>query len=351
MASDFTGKPPSLKSVAAAAGVSAMTASRAFKEGTPVRPEVRARVLREAERLGYRPDRMVSSLMSSLAARKGAQFRETIGAIWWSAVWKELPGNGFFGDVCRGFETAAGLHGCKIEHFCYGGENTAAVLERMLVSRGIESVLVTSPPEASEPAPALDWSRFSVVAVGATLRSPQFHRVMPGHFHAVGMVLSRLASLGISRPCLLVGEDLDYRTHHGYSGAFLASTPDAPQRLWKVADPEQSGLHEWLQRVKPEAVIADNDSWLRRLPDFWAHGRFLSLDANRSTLNCSGIRQQGSYIGECAVDLVMRSRLRNETGIPSRPLTLFCDGEWNEGETFCPERIVEKGRSDRRDPS
>lgn len=43
----------SLKDVAAACGISVMTASRAFRETAVIRPETRAMVLRAAERLGY----------------------------------------------------------------------------------------------------------------------------------------------------------------------------------------------------------------------------------------------------------------------------------------------------------
>ena len=67
---------PTLKQIAAASGVSAMTVSRAFREGTSVRKDVRDRILQEAERLGYQPNPMLSALMSSLAGRKGAQYRD-----------------------------------------------------------------------------------------------------------------------------------------------------------------------------------------------------------------------------------------------------------------------------------
>ncbi len=55
---------PSLRDVAEAANVSLMTASRAVNDGKRVAPETRARVLREAERLGYRPSHTARALRS-----------------------------------------------------------------------------------------------------------------------------------------------------------------------------------------------------------------------------------------------------------------------------------------------
>lgn len=58
------GRRPSLRDVAEAASVSLMTASRAVNDGERVAPETRARVLREAERLGYRPSQTARALRS-----------------------------------------------------------------------------------------------------------------------------------------------------------------------------------------------------------------------------------------------------------------------------------------------
>jgi len=63
----------SMKDVAEAAGVSTATVSRVLTNGLYVRPEVRKRVLREVERLGYRPNLVARSLR--------AQQSNTIGMI------------------------------------------------------------------------------------------------------------------------------------------------------------------------------------------------------------------------------------------------------------------------------
>ena len=53
-----------LKEVAAKAGVSIMTASRALRNQANVTPDTRAKVERAAAQLDYRPNPLVSALMS-----------------------------------------------------------------------------------------------------------------------------------------------------------------------------------------------------------------------------------------------------------------------------------------------
>tara|TARA_R100000027_G_scaffold17378_2_gene12567 strand:- start:8861 stop:9865 length:1005 start_codon:yes stop_codon:yes gene_type:complete len=322
---------PTLKQIAAASGVSAMTVSRAFREGTSVRKDVRDRILQEAERLGYQPNPMLSALMSSLAGRKGAQYRETIGVIWWKSTWPFRQGHGFWGDVCEGIEQSAGLHGCGVNHFQVGGDTSAESLDRILRTRGVEAVILMPPPSPEDQAPSIDWNRLSVVAVGATLREPNFHRVMSGHFQSMHMVLKRLAQAGVQRPALLLRDELDVRTQFAYSGAFLASSPDAWERLWRSGMAGARELDQWIAALHPEVIIGDSNYWQPKISEQWATSRFVSLDARDQ---CTGIYQKGRIIGECAVDLLMSSRLRNETGIPANPLSLFCDGEWREGSSL-----------------
>lgn len=59
---DVGDRPPSITSVAAAAGVSPTTVSHALSGTRPVRAETRERVLRAAAELGYTPNRLASGL-------------------------------------------------------------------------------------------------------------------------------------------------------------------------------------------------------------------------------------------------------------------------------------------------
>lgn len=82
-------KPPTMKDVASAAGVSVMTVSRAFKADASVGEETRSRILRAAEDLGYVFDAVASNLRSqrsgfvavTIPSINNANFAETVGAL------------------------------------------------------------------------------------------------------------------------------------------------------------------------------------------------------------------------------------------------------------------------------
>ncbi|MGE9293836.1 MAG: helix-turn-helix domain-containing protein, partial [Puniceicoccales bacterium] len=66
-----------MRHIAAAVGVSRMTASRAFKKDSRVNPELKEKILRTAEAMGYKPDTMISELMTSFASRRPINYQET----------------------------------------------------------------------------------------------------------------------------------------------------------------------------------------------------------------------------------------------------------------------------------
>lgn len=140
------------------AGVSRMTVSRAFKPGSPIKPEVRVRVLAVARELGYSPDRMVTELMTSFVKRRPVKYRETFAALWWPDRWNnQRNGFGFSWEMRHGLETGAARHGCAIEHIVLAPEMSARFLARMLKARGILGIVLTPPSAADTPAPELDW--------------------------------------------------------------------------------------------------------------------------------------------------------------------------------------------------
>lgn len=82
-------KSPTMKDIACAAGVSAMTVSRAFKRDASVGEETRRRIQNTAEELGYVFDSMASSLRSqrsrfvavTIPSLNNANFAETVEAM------------------------------------------------------------------------------------------------------------------------------------------------------------------------------------------------------------------------------------------------------------------------------
>src|SRR5947209_15920972 len=70
-----------LRDIAAKAGVSVMTVSRALRNHPNLASDTRARILQLADRLGYRPNPMVSALMRYRGAGRRAPAELALGFI------------------------------------------------------------------------------------------------------------------------------------------------------------------------------------------------------------------------------------------------------------------------------
>ena len=87
------GPRPSLRVVAKAAGVSAMTVSRVLRDHPKVSAKMRAQVLKIAQELGYRPDPNVAKLMHHLRLRRKPAFQASICAV--TTVPADAPFRGY----------------------------------------------------------------------------------------------------------------------------------------------------------------------------------------------------------------------------------------------------------------
>jgi LacI family transcriptional regulator len=99
--STSSGSPPTMREVAAHAGVSAMTVSRALHDDPLVSPQTRARVLASARELGYRRNEIARSLR--LGTPSGM-----LGLVVTNLA------NPFYSELALGVETAAAARGMKV---------------------------------------------------------------------------------------------------------------------------------------------------------------------------------------------------------------------------------------------
>lgn len=329
-------KTVSLRYIAEAAGVSRMTVSRAFKEGSSVKPELRKKILKIAQENGYAPDTMVSELMTSFASRRPINYQETFAAIWWPECWKNVDlAHGFDSEIYRGLNEGAQLHGRAIDHLVLSSKMQPRVITRMLEARNIQGVILTPPASAAIQAPDLEWGKLSNVIIGSSLREPKFHRTQPSHYTAMVKALEILKERGYKRPCLLLRSDVEKRMLHAYTAAFLAwKNPN--KRIWHAAIPGPDGLSNWLQQTKPDVIIADCDQWLSYLsPKDLACG-YISLAVRDKDGPISGIYQNSTSMAKCAIDLLVRARLNHEVGEPAEPILMLTSGTWIEGSTLAP---------------
>jgi DNA-binding LacI/PurR family transcriptional regulator len=333
-----------LRQVAARAGVSVMTASRAIRNQSTVAPDTKERILRVAKELHYRPNPLVSALMSYRRASKAIRQTSTLGLITTFPSrngWKEARINQLFHE---GAVEACARHGYKLEVFWLREPNmTSRRLDKILYSRNIHGLLIAPLPVALGHL-RLDWDQYSAVALGYSLAWPRLHRAVNHQFRSMRSALRQLRKMGYKRIGLALKSSIDERVEHHYSGGFLVDQSRMPMSnqvpLHLVADKEwdEANFARWFRKNKPEVVVTHHEETLGWLAGL---GTKVPQETGLVHLNCpdrsgkfAGIYQNGMAVGSAAVDFLVAMLQRNERGIPQLAHTILVDGTWIEGKTI-----------------
>ena len=335
-----------LKEVAAKAGVSIMTASRALRNQANVTPDTRAKVERAAAQLDYRPNPLVSALMSYRRASRVVRDTLTLGLVTNFPTrdgWRTAKINQ---DFFTGAAQACARHGYKLDEFWLREKDmTARRLSSILYSRNINGLLIAPLPVALGHL-RLDWTNFSAVALGYSLAWPRLHRAVNHQFRSIRTALRRLRKMGYHRVGLALKAGIDERVEHHYTGGFMVEQyrldPQlrvplhvVPDRLWN-----EKAFAKWFERNRPEVVVSHHEEvleWLGRLKvQVPGEVGYVHLNLPDSSGRLAGIYQNGQAVGTAAVDFLVAMLQRNERGIPTLSHSILVEGTWMDGATLVP---------------
>lgn len=332
-----------LREVAAEANVSVMTASRALRNHPNVSEETKARVQQVAKRLGYRPNPLISALMSSRPTGRPVKASLTIGYLTAFPRRDEWHGISIFQEFHKGAMQAADRLGYHLDEFWLAEPGMSeARMSQQLFHRNIAGVIVAPFPQAGRKL-ALDWTNFAAVAIGYSLAAPVLHRVVNHQFRSMRRIILELRQRGYRRLGLALPSSSNERVDHQWLGCFLAEQLDVPAKdrvpPLIVDDHQwtQERLATWYHAHRPDVIInqqPETVDWLK------AAGLRVPEDVGFAHLNCedvsgkfAGIRQNGHVIGEVAVNQLISMLQRNERGVPGLPLATLVDGTWIDGRT------------------
>jgi len=340
-----------LRDIAEATGCHYSTVSLALRGDLRIQEQTREKILRTAQKLGYRPDPMVKALAVYREAIKPAIYHATLA--WFSNARESQFHPGYiFKHYVAGARTRAEELGYKLEEFVLHEPGmTLARLPKILQTRGISGILVApQPPHRMLTGIHMDWTRFSAVAFGYSLAWPPIHLVSNHQYRAAKIAVRKLISLGYKRVALVVGEVSNGRVDGNWLGGYLTEilhkkldplvflrTTKGSETL--LEDRESPRLKAWLEKNKPDALIIDYSPpfipWLKetcglRVPEDIG---VTSLNVQSDDMIHSGIDQNESEIGSAAVDLLVNMLHTNERGIPAISRRLLIEGTWRMGET------------------
>ena len=336
-----------LQDIADRAGVHRSTVSLALRDHPRISRDVRDRVQAIARELDYRINPLVAALMQS--RRSGRTTKDIVLAFVTSYPTRDgwRPAQHNRPDFFPGAEARARDFGYRLEPFwCKEPGVSPRRFCDILANRGITGMIVGRLPPGLRSL-ELDWSRFSCVALGMTLREPRLHHVTENHFSTVAQAMRRCLERGYKRVGFVFSEaDDSPRVGDRWLGAFLRNQLAWPKQDRVALCPgnpvDEAGFSTWMREERPDAILATHTrpvlAWLERLrlrvPDDVG---IIDLE-NRPDSPCAGIHYDPAKIGALAVEMLVGLMHRNETGVPEDPHEVLLNGHWREGSTL-PGRV------------
>lgn len=347
---------PTIASIADRAGVSKSTATLALKNSPKVVEEKRLRIQKIAREAGYKPNPLVTAQMAHIRQKKKQKLVTTIGFI---STWLDEDHHKrirwpIIGRYCAGAKMRAEELGFVFELFEFDQSKISDKrIQHILESRNIDG-LVLGPLRTSTAKISLDWSPFSLSAIGYYDAFDKIHRVFYDNFRCIQLVMTRLGEYGYQRIGFITNQETEIRAGHYWAGAFLdfqfRLIPEE-QRVpilsmtnleAEFETPDFEKIHDWYLEHKPDVIISFLDRTLHyfesigySIPEDFG---YMALTWTQDMGDCSGYNQSLEDVGATAVDVVADGLNRNERGMPRNYSTTLLVGEFMEGKTLKTRR-------------
>ena len=342
-----------MRDVAKAAGVTQAAVSYALRNHPSISLATRQTIHAIAQKLGYRPDPMLSAMSVYRQSIKLPKYRGTLAWLENHPTRDGCRKIQAFKDFFLGASERAQELGYTLEIFWLREPGlTHQRLSKILLARNILGLLIAPQPRGRAYL-RLEWERFSVTAMGHSLVQPQFHVVIGNQYLAVVKTMRHLYALGYRRIGFVSTKFHSESAAHNQLAAFLVE-----QRRFKSKNPvpvlivEKGGFSakseflSWYKRYVPQAIVTtipEVSDMLKKI------GERIPKDVGLALPNMpccfesfSGINMNTYGIGRVATDFLVSLIHRNEKGIPKAAQRILVDGAWVEGKTVGRINITRK---------
>lgn len=339
-----TAARPQLSDIAARAGVSVATVSRALSNRYGVSKATQQKVKRAVEALGYRPNPLVQALMTSIRGQRKATGYATI------AYLEAKMSYEYFGhDLIRqGAQKRAEQRGYQLEIFKMDpNEAIPARYIRMLHARNFNGFLIAS--MGLYRIPRLRALRNYLqtqhtLSVGWVGQGIPF--VVNDQFATAQLAYRNMADLGYKKIGLILDQSVDVFLSRRFSAGFRSAQNDHAAAieipLFNKAQVFKKDFVRWYEKYQPDAVICQNlyfknhlDEMGIKIPEDLGYAY---LDVHSSVNNWSGVDQQNEAVGGLAVDQVIALINSNVPYDPAIQTGGVVEGRWVDGATTKKQR-------------
>ena len=339
--------PVTMRVIADQVGYSKNTVSLALRGHRSIPESTRDVIRKAADKLGYRPNAVVSHLIAQLRAGRSAQFQAKLALVNAHRDPKALRTHATIPAYVRGCERRGLQLGYTFDHFwLHDPKLKAESWIRILRTRGIKGIIIVGLMDHNQLPPHLQavWAAFPSVVTGVRTRDPALSFSCVDHHDLLIQAFERALALGYQRPALVIDERIDRLVEGRFSGAMLTAQQGLPAarrvpafRHIEPARTDPKFFPRWLDRHRPDVLLSLYNivfPWLKdhglRVPQDIG---VIQLEWRESHAEISGMNQHNDAVGEAAVDMVVGQIHRNESGIPDFPRATLIGASWVEGES------------------
>lgn len=342
MLREFQG-PPSMAKIAAIAGVSPSTVSRALLNHTRISKATRDRIRKLARDLNYRINPAVACSLTRARLGKPSLIGATLAYLEDFKSWNEVKESEETRRIIRlreGVMQRAQELGYGVDHLLIGTSGyTPERLSNILEARGIQGIILAPSPHPHRRL-QLNWDKFAIVALGETLEAPQVNRVSIDHFGNLQMVLRQLLERRYERVGFVLDSLQNERNGVLPFAAFKyfqATHPEIGSVPILAQDSDHACL-QWLKKYRPDVVITYGPQLIFKLHE-WGYSipdeiGFVTLERPGMEIDSAGAEENSNPAGATAVDLVVAAIHANDFGPPVTPKSTLVQGNWIDGPTL-----------------
>lgn len=330
-------KRPTLRDIAAIAGVSHVAVSMALRGHPRIPAATRERIKQIAEQIGYRPDPALASLNVYRHEARKSSYKATLAWVNFHEV--PLKEQSFNYLMFLGAQERCAELGYSIEEFQITklGMNISQ-LSKILYARNVQGVFFAplSRPMGHVSTKAFAWDHFSVISLGFSLVNPKLDVVIDAQYRAARLAVRKLKSLGYRRigfaTCLWYNERTDGNVLAGYLSEQIRFPEEnrIPPFIFEAGDVVQQ-FREWFYRYKPDSVFDANTYIYGILTPEELSRCGVAMHGSDRDERIAGIDQNVPLIGRVAANEIVGMINANVRGIPAIPRRILVEGTWVDG--------------------
>lgn len=341
----------SLRDVARSIGVHHTTVSLALRNHPSLPKATRTRIRFQARKLGYRPNPLVSALMSHRISASGKRSYVTLAYI--DTVVSDFDSKSilYFRDLQLGAQARARELGYHFEMFRTGHECLPlSQVDLILRTRNIHGLLIGPRPLGMSNL-ELDLAERAAVTFGVSLREPKVDRVSNDQYLSIRLAFEHCRQEGYRRIGFMMVSTTSQRVEHRYLAGFQVEQFFLPQAeqvqpfIYNIEEAPQklsSEIQDWLSTEKPDAVLCHmyqgTIPGLDLLNRFRGGVKIAVLDLIDPHSGTPGIYQNPRQLGAVGADLLIAKLQKCEYGPSEVTRSYSVCGNWVDGKPKASRR-------------